>query len=415
MSLDERYEEMLRAEFSPRGKHAATDAGPVLQEETRPHGRHVAAVDAAIHDEFNPMVPPAVEEAPAEGEGPRGFARYRNAAMVGAGGLACAAVGALLGGLGGYFTVNPAAAHALASASSPDQSLAAAVNQAHDAAFTVPGSAARGTASLTALSGPLTQGIAPLEWLTDGAGALPGTSVQGTLADLPGVGSSGTGSGTGSGVGDGSGSDCTATQSDFGLGCILDSLTAALGNLGTLSNDPTGLLDGLVPTLTGVLTDVTGTLADLSSLMPISSLPLPSGGIPTSGLPGLGSLSAGLPGPGGAGSSLSGGGGLTSLLNGVTAAAAGATGGSTSSSLPSLPLSSSGGGSGLPSLPVTTSGGSTSTVTTTTDPATGGTTTTVTVPLPALPLPSTPPVSVGGVSVGISSSGSGSGATLTLP
>ena len=41
-----------------------------------------------------------------------GFGRYRNAALVGAGGLACAAVGALLGGLGGYFTVAPAAAHA---------------------------------------------------------------------------------------------------------------------------------------------------------------------------------------------------------------------------------------------------------------------------------------------------------------
>ncbi len=368
VSFDELYDEVLRSEFSPRGKHAAKDAGPVLQEETRPPGRHVAAVDAPIHDEFDRSVPPAaVEEAPAEGEGPRGLARYRNAAMVGAGGLACAAVGALLGGLGGYFTVNPAAAHSLASSASRDQSLAAAVNRAHDAAFSVPGSAARGTASFGSASGSLTRGIAGLQWLTDGTGGLPGSSVQGTLADLPGGGTSGTGSGDGSGAGLGTtppvgtdpGSGCTATQSDLGLNCMFDSLTATLD---TLANDPTGQLDGLAPTLTGILTDVTGTLADLSSLLPTSSLPLPSGGIPASGLPGPGTLSAGLPGSSTAtaGSSpLSGGGGLTSLLNGVTAAAAGATGGSTSPSLPSLPLSPSSGGSALPSLPVTTSGGST--------------------------------------------------------
>ncbi len=420
VSLDERYDEMLRAEFSPRGRHAATDTGPVLQEETRSHGRHVAAADAPIHEEFDPTVQPAaLEEAPAESEGPRGLARYRNAAMVGAGGLACAAVGAFLGGLGGYFTVNPAAAHSLTSAASSDRSLAAAVNRSHDAAFSVRGSAARGTASMSSLSGSLTQGLAPLQWLTDGTGTLPGTSVQGTLADLPGGWTSGTGSGTGtgsggsgSGGGPGGGSDCTATQSDLGLGCMFDSLVTTLGNLGTLANDPTGLTDSLVPTLAGVLTDVTGTLADLSSLMPTSSLPLPSGGIPASGLPLPGTTGSGLPGSGGSGSlPLSGGGGLTSLLNGVTAAAAGATGGSTSPSLPSLPLSSSGGGSGLPSLPVTTP--APSTVTTTTNPSTGGTTT-VTVPLPT-PLPSTPPISVGGVSVGTSSSGSGSGLTLSLP
>jgi hypothetical protein len=419
VSFDELYDEVLRSEFNPRGKHAAKDTGPVLQEETRLPGRHVAAVDTPIHDEFDRSVPPAaVEEAPAEGEGPRGLARYRNAAMVGAGGLACAAVGALLGGLGGYFTVNPAAAHSLASSASRDQSLAAAVNRAHDAAFSVPGSAARGTASFGSASGSLTRGIAGLQWLTDGTGGLPGSSVQGTLADLPGGGTSGIGSG-GSGAGIGTtppvvgtdpGPGCTATQGDLGLNCMLDSLTTTLD---TLANDPTGQLDGLAPTLTGILTDVTGTLADLSSLLPTSSLPLPSGGIPASGLPGPGTLSAGLPGSSTAGSSpLSGGGGLTSLLNGVTAAAAGATGGSTSPSLPSLPLSPSSVGS---ALPVTTSGGSTTspTVTTTTDPATG-VTTTVTEPLP-LPLPSTPTLSVGGVSVGTSTSGSGSGATLTLP
>ena len=124
-SLDEMYEEMLRGEFSSRGKHAAAEAAPALASDVEPdapaHGVHMAAADAPIHDEFEVQAPPAAaEEAPAESEGPRGLARYRNAAMVGAGGLACAAVGAFLGGLGGYFTIAPAAAHPLASSVSPD-------------------------------------------------------------------------------------------------------------------------------------------------------------------------------------------------------------------------------------------------------------------------------------------------------
>ncbi|HEY1416290.1 MAG TPA: hypothetical protein VGF41_00255, partial [Myxococcaceae bacterium] len=386
MSFDETYDEVLRAEFSSREKQAAPGIGLVLQEEIRPQGTLVATVDAPIQAESVLSAPPAlVEDVTAEGEGPRGLARYRTAAMGGAGGLACAAVGAFLGGLGGHFTVNPASARSLAAASSPDQSPAAALKQAHDASFTVRGSAARGTASLISLSGTLTQGIAPLQWLTAGIGTMPVTSVRGTLADLPGVGPSGTGtgSGSGSGIGAGLGSGCTGTPSDPGLGCILDSLTAALGNVGALSN-PTGSPGGPVPALGGVLTDVSGMSGNLSFRMPISSLPLPSGGISTAGLPGLGSLGPGLPpGSGSGGTSPSSAvGGPTSLVNGVNAADAGAIGGS-SPSLPSLPLPS--GGGPVPSLPVPKSGGGTAappTVTTTTNPASGGTTT-MTVPLPA--------------------------------
>ena len=121
-SLDEMYDEMLRGEFSSRGKHAAPDTGPALVEEPRPAGRHGlhAAPEAPLHAEFeihevqvrevqvrDETPPPAAAEGTsAESEGPRGLARYRNAAMVGAGGLACAAVGAFLGGLGGSFTIS---------------------------------------------------------------------------------------------------------------------------------------------------------------------------------------------------------------------------------------------------------------------------------------------------------------------
>ena len=78
-----------------------------------------AATDAPVHDEFEErMSPPAAagEDLRVESEGPRG-SRDRNAAMVGAGGLACAAAGALLGGIGGSFTIAPAATHSVASTS----------------------------------------------------------------------------------------------------------------------------------------------------------------------------------------------------------------------------------------------------------------------------------------------------------
>ena len=164
------YDEMLQGEFSSQGQaRGAPSRRPSLRRRrARPHGMHVAAADAPIHDEFEVQAPPAAaEEAPAEGEGPRGLARYRNAAMVGAGGLACAAVGAFLGGLGGYFTISPAAAHPLASSTTPDQSAAAAANQAAGGAAI--GERHGGRADrrvLPSLSGSLTQGAAPLQWLT---------------------------------------------------------------------------------------------------------------------------------------------------------------------------------------------------------------------------------------------------------
>ncbi len=456
-SLDEMCKEMLRGEFSSRGKQAAAEAAPAPAEGVSAHGVHAAlkgAADAPIHNEFELQASPtAAEEVPvgvAEGEGPRGLARYRNAAMVGAGGLACAAVGAFLGGIGGSFTIAPAAAHPLASSVSQDGTPAA--NATTGGAATASSTAAVVTAALTSLSGSLTQNAAPLQWLTAQSGSLP-ESAPATLADLPGAGSVGTGSvgdtGTGA-VAPASGTACSITT-DLGLGCVLGNVTTALGDVGTLPSDPTEELSTLVPSLTGVLTDVTGTPANLSSLLPISSLPLPADGIPSLGLPsipgvpglgglgGLGALGSGLPGSSGVTSLLSDPGGIAALLDGVTGAATGSTGsGSTSPPLPSLPLGGSGGSvSGLPSLPglpVTASAGgkastptrsasggvstgsttttSTSSTTTTTTP----TTTTVTVPLPSLPVPvSAPPVTIGGISVGASSGGSGSGLTLSLP
>ncbi len=403
MSFDEMHDERRMAESSSAGTHAA---------------------DAPIHVELDAPAeahtdPTAVEDAPAGAEGPTGFARYRNATLVGAGGLAFAAVGAFLGGLGGYVAVNPVAAHNLASSTSRDQSLAAAANQAHDAASSAGGSAGVATASISSPSGSRTQGVAAVQWLTAGTGSLFATPLPGTPADLAG----GTTSGTGSIAGPGSGPGCGATTCDLGLGGVVDCLTTALGSVHTLSTEPTGAFAGLVASLAGTITEVTVTLADPRSLMPTTSLPVPPGALPASGLPGLS----------GAGSSLwSDTSGITSLLDGVTATAAAAAV-STSPSLPALPVGKSGSSvagatspptpaarTAPPTLPTPAGRAVPPTVDSPGNPTSGSTTTTtttttMTVPLPAPPVPSTPPVSVGGVSVGVSTSGSGSGLTLSLP
>src|SRR5580704_15222120 len=172
-NLDEMYDEMLRGEFRSRGKHAAPDSAEPSAAAPPPHAMHVAAADAPLHNEFEVQAAPPAAAA-MESEGPRGLARYRNAVMVGAGGLACATVGAFLGGLGGAFTISPAAAHPLASATTPDQS-AAAAEQAADGAGSTSGTAALTTAALSSLSGSLTQGVAPLQWLTSQSGSVPAT------------------------------------------------------------------------------------------------------------------------------------------------------------------------------------------------------------------------------------------------
>ncbi len=391
MSFDEMYDEMLHDEFRSRGVSRGKHAAP----ETAGEGH----------------------------EGPRGISRYRSAAMVGAGGLACAAVGAFLGGLGGYFTVNPAAAHSVASSSTTDQPLAAAVNQAYRVASQQSGSAAVAAASFSSLSGSLTKGIAPFQTLSYRSpvnlpvSSLPlgaGGSTGGTGTGGTGTGGTGTG-GTGGGTGTGTGSGCTANQSDLGLSCILETLTGLLSNLGSLQGDPTGALNGLMPTLSSVVADVTGTLSDLSSLLPTSSLPLPTAGLPTAGTV-TGSVASSnggrtqVPGPGVSA--------LNPVLNGI-AAAVGGSSGPTTPSLPSLPLPSAGGTApALPSLPITTPGGSLPAppaVGTPAAPSAGGGTN-INVPLPPLPVPVNPPtINIGGISVGVSTGGSNSGLTLSLP
>ncbi len=422
VSLDDVYDELLQAELSSRGKHVrrSADSGhavvttTALDENGASQGLQVAEAEAGetggaggaggangvdgatvaptharapapIHEAFESPPPAERADRPlAKVAGLKGRARYRSAAMVGAGGLACAAVGAFLGGLGGSFTVNPAAAHPLASSPAPEQT-AAATNQVNDALSTESGSSALTAASYSALPGPLTQGqgSGPLQWLTAGSGSRPLAAVTGAGGDVPG-GATGDGESDGNGTGSGVGAGCIATTADLGLGCVLGSLTTTLGR-GSLPADPS---------LAGMITIMSGELANLSSLLPVASRPLPPGGLSAAGIPGLVALLAtGAPGAPGVGD-------VATLLGGAT--------GSIAPSLTALPVGSGGSGSGVggvtiagtsvPGLPGASSGGSAATPPTTsvTSRSTSGTTTTtsttttttmpVTIPLP-LPLP----------------------------
>ena len=211
MSFDETYDEMIHEEFSPRGEHQAMAAAAEseLTESPSP-GRHAA-----------PDEPEA--EAP---ERPRGLQRYRTAGLVGAGGLACAAAGAFLGGLGGYFTIAPAVAHPVAAPTiTKDIPFAQGIG---NAAHSSPG--AMGTSAVTAASfsqvfGSLTKGIAPFAPVTSeplGHGGM-GSGRGGST----GNGNAGGGSGGGSGGGLGGG--VVVDGADERLGCGVEWLGAAGG------------------------------------------------------------------------------------------------------------------------------------------------------------------------------------------
>jgi hypothetical protein len=392
MSFDEMYDEMLHDEFSSCGKHEAKAAAaePELGESTS-RGRHAA-----------------VEE-PAAGR-PRGFQRYRTAGLVGAGGLACAAAGAFLGGLGGYFTISPAAAHPVAAPTvTQDLPLAQAVGHGSHSSGGANGTSAVMAAQFSKVVGSLTQGTAPFASLTSQPlGNLP----VGSLPGLDGTGGSGTGGGVGNGtVGGGSGNGggggltgCAAGSTGLDLTCILSGLTSTLSNLGSLTGggSPGTILNGLVPGLSGVVTDVTGTLQNLTSLLPIASLPLPTGGIPTAVLAGAGSGG----GPVTSAPATTGGGSTNPVVSALAPVLN--TVGSVTGAL--------GSGTSIPSLPLPTTTGVVPGVTPagTTSPTSNGSTT-LNVPLPvSVPL-NTPTITIGGLSVGVSSSGSTSGLTLTLP
>jgi DNA segregation ATPase FtsK/SpoIIIE, S-DNA-T family len=370
-----------------------------------------------------------VDDTTARAEGPRGLARYRNPTLVTAGGLACAAVGAVLGGLGGSVAVDPVAGHSVASSTAPEQAVAAAIESAADVDDAVP-VARPAVAEITSVSsedGAATRRSASLSWLTLGGGTQRGASSSVRPGDAAGAASV---QGTGTGTGAGSGTDTGTIGA--GLGRFVDSVTTLAGRVGTVVvTQTTAPVGHVIPSLQGVLSELAATLADLGSLVPAAPLPEGPGGVLAAGLPGSGAV-------GGAPSSVPGG--VAALLDAVTATAAAAS--SSLPAVPAIPPGTSASGSALPTVPslpaptaptgpasppsggatvsTGTNGGPATTTTTTTTTTPAGTTVTATVttpttPLPAPPVPSIPPVSVGGVSVGVNTSGSSTGLTLTLP
>jgi hypothetical protein len=210
-TFDQMYDEMLGLEFSARGKHARgwgaqpaeAVATAVAAGEIASHARHAKAESVE-----------ADAAAPSEHERPTGLARYRNAAIVGAGGLACATVGALLGGLGGYFTVSPAAAHAVGSTTADGQSSPAVHRSAHSSDSTP--SASVPASAFSPVSGGLTQagsGVGSITASPSPNSPVPGVPAPGSPiagGSGPGAGSGGSG-GTGGGGSTGGGTD-TPTQ-----------------------------------------------------------------------------------------------------------------------------------------------------------------------------------------------------------
>jgi hypothetical protein len=388
--------------------------------------------DEMLHDEFRGGSAPKVSKRAS------GLARYRTAALVSAGGLAAATAGAFLGGLGGYFTVSPASGSPLTSTSTEVPLAAAAQAAAVQAASVAPAAAkaaagASGTvtsvtndapggavATFAAAAGPLLNGVAPI---TAPSSSTDNGAGDGTTAPV----TSGT---TTSGNQGGSGLGQAGQILSLSLNEILGNLTAAINDIVTLPQNPTGSLTGLITPLTGVLTDVTGTLMDLSSLMPLptslGTLPVVSALAPAlSGAPSAGpSHTTAAPAKSGGPSTAATA--LAPVLNSVAATVGSLTGGNVPT-IPSLPLPST---SGLlptvPSLPVTTTNGTkpslpviavpgipvTVPVPVPTVTSTAGSTC-VSVPTPSLPVNiALPPIKVGPISVGVKTSGSSTGATV---
>jgi hypothetical protein len=371
MNVDEIYDRLLEHELGAPATTAPVPNGAAA----RVHAARTDPGTAGADLEAGSMEPgPPGADAAGAGESSRvtGFGRYRNAALVGAGGLACAAVGAFLGGLGGYFSVAPAAAHVVG-ATTQDTPLADAVNgAASHPGLAGHGSGVSGVATLAEVEGSLTNGISTFSLLGADPSSQAGAGGQGSAAGIGGSGSGGSGA---------AGTGCASGGVD--LTSLIDSVTCTLGNIGSL---PGSGASGLPPSLSAVVGDMTGTLSSLG------------------GLPGSLPTASGLPFAGGSAAS----GSLAGALNAVTEAADGVTKGGASS----LPLPTSG-GSGSSTPPVTTP--ALPSVPGAPTISSNGGSTTASVPVPSVPVPVGTTITIGGVSVGVNTGGSSPGATLNLP
>ncbi|HEX3795571.1 MAG TPA: hypothetical protein VHV57_13845 [Acidimicrobiales bacterium] len=290
-----------------------------------------------VHDEFraapgNGVSGGAAHAAPSEAVQ---ATRTRTIALVASGGIACAVVGALLGGLGGEFGISPASAHALNSSSEtvPLSSVANAAFVSHAAA------AAPALASGISI-GSLTNGVTG--GTTHGSG-----SVASTLASAVGGLLGGTSPFippavdpaapmTGDPVTTTSGSNTPSVQAavsdvTLGLNQVLGNLTKALAAVVSMPSNPAAGITDVVSTLSDTLGDITNTLSNLTT-----DLPTPSG-LNLGSLPIVSALA-----PGTAKAPAASGAGVPSGLKALAPVVAAVNGlipstGSGTPSLPSLP------------------------------------------------------------------------------
>jgi hypothetical protein len=344
--------------------------------------------------------------------------RYRSAALVGAGGLACATAGAFLGGLGGYFNLSPAGTHSVTSQTEA-VALAAAANAVYHGNAALPvtpagtndsrtysgtGSTGAPAATFAAASGPLLNG-SPLQQ----APAVSGTS----NASAPSGGGSPSGGLPASTPPPPPPGSPGKSGPTINIDHLLSQLTDALGKLTSVPAVPPGGGTGMITPLSTVVSGMAGTLANLDSLMPLPTPTNPGVALPvvsaSAPLAGRSTNSAG-PSSAAPADKSSTPTPSSTALSAVVASVAPPTGstGAVPPVIPSLPLPVPGGpGPSIPSLPVVSPVGTLPAPPVVTLPSvtsSGGTT-----------CVSAPTVQVGPVSIGVTKAGAPTGATVCIP
>jgi hypothetical protein len=249
MSFDEMYDELLHAEFLPD----------------------------AVHD-------PAHQGADAAAGAIFGTSRFRSIALITSGGLAFAALGAFLGGLGSNFAVSPAAAHPLTTShrSVPLAAASAPVNRSFRAGTlaptVVPAGSGAVTPSTTNDNSPVGAASAPVTTIVGDRGGAPRpASVTGgipiptvplPIAAPPPV------------------TQLGLSGAVAGLGQTVTGIASSVPGPSSVPAPSSGLAAVTTP-LTGVVNDVTSSLAGTGgsggggaapSCVSTPALPIPTGG-----------------------------------------------------------------------------------------------------------------------------------------
>jgi hypothetical protein len=371
--------------------------------------------DNMLHHEFRTPSDDQAVEAESGGSWTNP-SRSRTAALVASGGLACAVVGALLGGLGSEFGVSPAAAHSLKSSSDfvPLTTLA-------NAAFSVPRVAAPALPKAQAASFSHTQGNGVTTLPTNLGGVVKGITALEPATPVLDSSTAPAGITAAPAINQAGATTAAAPKTasgilTSGLDGVLSDLTASLSGLTVLPSDPAAGLTDTVGPLVGVLSDLSSTLTNLISILPApTTVTTPSLPVVVAAAPAAPTDAPAVSAPVRATSALPKpvAAVVTPLLNAVATApsssdaATDPTAGTGLPSLPTVPLPVLG-GTPLPSLPVlapTTAAPTLPTIDLPVLPAAAGSTPTC-VTTPALPLPLPTGVSgglsLGSISVGVS-------------